>query len=131
MPDGAQREILRTRGQDSPIYMVNLVKFKDKAIYEDQRITNLTGREAFHLYEQEVNEMLQKHNAKLIFVSTMTELIIGEVEELWDEVAIVKYASRKDLIDLATSPEWEEISIHRSAGIEGQLLIESIQPFIG
>mgnify|MGYP001301918163 FL=1 len=31
---------------DSPISMLNLLKFKDKAEYEDGRTTDLTGREA-------------------------------------------------------------------------------------
>ena len=33
-----------------PISMVNLLKYKDKAIYEDGRDTNLTGEEAYKLY---------------------------------------------------------------------------------
>ena len=31
---------------DSPISMLNLLKFKDQAEYEDGRTTDLTGREA-------------------------------------------------------------------------------------
>ena len=37
-----------------PISMVNLLKYKDKAIYEDGRDTNLTGEEAYKLYASEV-----------------------------------------------------------------------------
>ena len=37
-------------GDDDPILMVNLLKFKDKAEYEDGRATNLTGREAYEIY---------------------------------------------------------------------------------
>ena len=32
---------------NSKIYMVNLLKFKQKAEYEDGRETNLTGQEAY------------------------------------------------------------------------------------
>ena len=44
--DPAQIEALREKGPDGPIFMVNLLKFKDKAEYEDGRATTLTGREA-------------------------------------------------------------------------------------
>ena len=37
---------------NSPISMVNLLKFKDKAEYEDGRETNLTGAEAYAIYSQ-------------------------------------------------------------------------------
>ena len=33
-------------GPDGPIYMVNLLKFKERAGYEDGRETDLTGAEA-------------------------------------------------------------------------------------
>jgi len=37
-------------GHDRPIYMVNLLKFKEKAEYEDGRETEMTGQEAYSLY---------------------------------------------------------------------------------
>ena len=108
--------------------MINLVKFKEKAIYEDKRDTNLSGREAYLLYGQEVVKMLPIYNAKVVFGTHITELIIGEVDELWDEITVVKYASRKDLNAMTASQEWIDINIHRLAGIEGQLNIESVRP---
>ncbi len=73
-------------------------------------------------------KMLPKFNAEVVFGTHITELMIGNVEELWDEMSVVKYASRQDLNNMTTSPEWNEINIHRLAGIEGQLNIESIRP---
>ena len=45
---------------NSPITMLNLLKFKEKAQYEDGRETNLTGKEAYSIYGQEVIEHLEK-----------------------------------------------------------------------
>lgn len=39
-------EQMMQKGPDGPIFMVNLLKFKDKAEYEDGRETTLSGREA-------------------------------------------------------------------------------------
>ena len=41
---------------DTPIYMVNLLKFKEKAEYEDKRNTDLSGEEAYAIYGMEVIE---------------------------------------------------------------------------
>ena len=38
----------------SPIYMVNLLKFYERAKYEDGRQSELTGREAYGLYARAV-----------------------------------------------------------------------------
>ena len=39
--EAAQIEALREKGPDGPVFMVNLLKFKDKAEYEDGRATML------------------------------------------------------------------------------------------
>ena len=37
-------------GPEGPIYMINLLKFKEHAEYEDGRDTQLTGYEAYQIY---------------------------------------------------------------------------------
>ena len=44
-----------------PISMVNLLKYKKKAIYADGRNTNLTGKEAYQLYAAEVIDFVEKY----------------------------------------------------------------------
>ena len=39
---------------ETPIAMVNLLKFKEKAEYEDGRDTNLSGAEAYAIYAEKV-----------------------------------------------------------------------------
>ena len=55
-------------------------------------------------------------------------LQIGKVEELWDEVAIAMYPDRAALLAMSTSKEWRELSVHRTAGLAGQLNIETVAP---
>lgn len=51
MPTSRERiEEMMQPGPDGPIYMVNLLKFKEHAEYEDGRQTELSGREAYQLY---------------------------------------------------------------------------------
>jgi uncharacterized protein (DUF1330 family) len=61
---------------------------------------------------------------KLRFSSKVDALVIGEVGELWDAVAIMEYPSRAAFVEIATSPEVQEIGRHRKAGLAGQLLIQ-------
>ena len=52
---------------DSPISMVNLLKFKEKAEYEDGRDTEMSGKEAYQIYAIEVQEHLKKVGAEMVF----------------------------------------------------------------
>ena len=109
-----------------PISMVNLLKYKDKAIYEDGRDTSLTGEEAYKLYAIEVINFVEKYGGEFIFAGKVSRLMLGEVDDLWDAVAIAKYPNRKAMLDMTMDPGYQKIHVHRDAGLEGQLNIETI-----
>lgn len=111
---------------EGPICMVNLLKFKDKAAYEDGRDTDLSGREAYALYEEGVKKLLQEIGGGIGFEGDVARLALGEVEELWDVVALAVWPSRGAMFEVMQSPEMQAISVHRSAGLAGQINIETI-----
>ena len=110
---------------EGPICMVNLLKFKEKAEYEDGRDTDLTGREAYALYEEGVKKLLQEIGGGVGFEGDVERLALGEVEELWDVVALAVWPSRGAMFDVMQSPDMQAISVHRSAGLAGQLNLET------
>ena len=109
-----------------PISMVNLLKYKDKADYADGRDVNLSGKEAYMLYANEVINLITKYGGEFIFAGKVNRLMLGEVDEMWDEIAIAKYPSRKAMFEMTMDPEYQKIHIHRDAGLKGQLNIETI-----
>jgi uncharacterized protein (DUF1330 family) len=110
---------------ETPIKMVNLLTFKDKAEYADGRQTNLSGKEVYQIYANEVQGHLEKVGGKSIFFGEVQRLMLGEVEELWDWVAIAEYPSRKAMLEMIMNPEYQKSEEHRSAGLAGQLNIET------
>ena len=125
MPNDQQMTGFLEEGKDQPIYMVNLLKFKGKAVYPDKRETDLTGEEAYAIYSQEVIKHLEKVGGKPIFGGKGARLMLGEVEDLWDVVAIAMYPNRKAMLDMISDPEYIKSAQHRAAGLEGQLNIET------
>ena len=109
-----------------PISMVNLLKYKEKAIYDDGRDTNLSGEEAYGLYAAEVINLVEKYGGEFLFAGKVNRLMLGEVEEMWDSIAIAKYPNRKAMFEMTMDPEYQKIHVHRDAGLEGQLNIETI-----
>ena len=110
----------------APIYMVNLLKFHEHANYEDGRESALSGREAYALYGKAVATLIQQVGGQIGFSGEVSRLMLGEVESLWDEVAIAMYPSRAAMMEMIQLPEYAEISVHRTAGLAGQLNIETV-----
>ena len=125
MPNETQLKEFNEQEEDKPIFMVNLLKFKKLAQYPDKRETNLTGQEAYAIYGKEVVEHLAKVGGKAIFGGNVERLMLGEVEDLWDQVAIAMYPSRKAMLEMISDPDYIESAQHRVAGLEGQLNIET------
>ncbi len=125
-PDATQMAGFTEGTKDRPIYMVNLLKYRDKAEYVDGRDTNLSGREAYGLYTEGVRELLKTFGGSLSFKALVERLTIGEVDELWDDVAIAVYPSRAAMLQMMQSPKMQQIGQHRTAGLAGQLNIECV-----
>jgi uncharacterized protein (DUF1330 family) len=106
-----------------PMCMVNLLKFRDKAAYADGSEPELSGREAYMRYAAGVNACLAAVGGTVRFSGGVTGLLLGEVEDLWDMVAIAEYPSRKAMLAMVQSPEYQAITKHRDAGLAGQLNI--------
>ena len=125
VPSEAQMQGFMEPGPEGPIYMVNLLKFKPMAEYGDGRDTALTGRQAYELYGAGVSELIKEHGGSVTFAANVSRLMLGEVEDMWDEVAIAMYPSRQAMLEMMMSPAMQEIGQHRAAGLEGQLNIET------
>jgi uncharacterized protein (DUF1330 family) len=125
----AQRQAIMEPGPDGPIVMVNLLKFKERAAYEDGRATELSGREAYGLYGQAVVPLLHGVGGRLLFGAEVTFLMLGQAEPLWDQVVLAEYPNRAALVRMAMSAAYQEIAVHRTAGLAGQLNIETVPQF--
>ena len=111
---------------EGPLFMVNLLKFKPQAEYEDGRSSDLTGAAAYGIYADAVMQLLPEFGGFAGFGANVERLMLGEVEELWDEVVIAVYPSRGAMMDMMQSPRMQEIAVHRAAGLAGQLNIETV-----
>ena len=111
--------------EDGPFVMVNLLRFKPKAAYEDGSDAHLTGAEAYTRYGQAVRKLIEGLGGRVRYSGVVTGLLLGEVEELWDAVAPAEYPSLSDFRAMATSSEMQAIEHHRKPGLAGQLNIRT------
>lgn len=122
-PSAERIQALAADTSSEPVAMVNLLKFRDRAAYKDGRPDDVSGVEAYMRYATEMRKIVERAGGRFLFSGRVKGLVVGDVEELWDVVAIVEYPSRADFQRLVTSAEVQAIGVHREAGLAGQLLI--------
>ena len=117
------KKFLSDKKAGEPVYMLNLLKFKDKATYKNGE--NVSGREAYARYASAFSKLVKdkKIEGGGTWGGNMNSWLIGKGEGEWDAIGIFKYPSAEIMIETVSSDEYRKIHKHRRAGLEGQLLI--------
>ena len=117
------KKFLSDKKAGEPVYMLNLLKFKDKATYKNGE--NVSGREAYARYASAFSKLVKdkKIEGGGTWGGNMKSWLIGQGEGEWDAIGIFKYPSAEVMIETVSSDEYRKIHKHRRAGLEGQLLI--------
>jgi len=123
-PTGDQVRAFRDRKTGEPIAMLNLLKFRDKAVYADGRPTDLSGEQAYRIYGRAFKEIMGPKGVKVLYSGAVNGLLIGDGDGLWDAVALIQYPSTDVMLGMLRDETYQRAQQHRAAGLEGQLLIE-------
>ena len=101
--------------QDGPIWMVNLMKYRERADYADGGERSISGREADDLYAP--LDVLADIGAEVVFAADVDQQLLGDSPR-WDRVAIVKYPTRRSFIEMQSRPDFQRKHVHKDAGME-------------
>lgn len=87
---------LATYPADRPLYMLNLLKYKQK-----DETNGKSGKEIYREYIEKATPFFEHINARISFKATPELMIIGPGnEQLWDELLIVTYDTKDDFFKL-------------------------------
>ncbi len=78
--------LFRENDRPGPIQMLNLVRFRDRAAYEDRR--EATGAEAYEAYGRESGPVFARLGGRIVWRGRFELMLIGPAEEVWDECFI-------------------------------------------
>ncbi|MEL7209194.1 MAG: hypothetical protein AAGK32_13340, partial [Actinomycetota bacterium] len=102
---------------DGPFFMVNLIEFRDQAVYSDGRETDLTGEEANDLYNAGAVQVLIGGGMRPALAGEVGDDQSSPPEPEWDQVAIARYPSYADFFALTGDPAFQEGSENKDAGV--------------
>jgi uncharacterized protein (DUF1330 family) len=126
MPTPDQARDFFSAPEQGPFVMVNLLRFKTRAEYPDGAEPELSGAEAYMRYGVAVAAMVEALGGRIIYSGAVTGLLLGEVDDLWDMVALAEYPSLNAMLEMTRHPDYARIAVHRDAGLAGQLNIRTL-----
>jgi len=127
MPIGPTKEQIKAlldSDLETPVVMLNLLKFAERADGDGgDGSKSSSGRESYARYGDRVRSMLEQTGARVLFQGRADSVVIGGGDDDWDAVILVEYPSRKAFIEMTSSPNYQEVSKDRTAGLADSRLI--------
>lgn len=117
---------------DTPINMVNFLRYRDLAEYpdgHDHAGKGWSGRRAYEEYGRAIAVPFTKVGAKVIWRGAFQATTIGAADEVWDDLLVVEYPSAKAFLQMISDPEYQAGGVNRTAALADSRLFRT-QPAV-
>lgn len=125
-PERAQFDAFKALPRDTVIHMLNLVRFRGKAVYPADHPLGgqgLSGAEAYRHYGADSGPIFRRVGGRIVWTGTMEAMVIGPSAERWDAVFIAEYPNSGAFMEMVTDPVYRTAVVHRQAAVETSRLI--------
>ena len=124
-PSIAQLETFEKSERITPVVMINLLAFRERAAYYGAPEGDVvSGAVAYERYGRQAVRMIAKAGGGLVFGGLDCEPLVGEARP-WDALVLAHYPSRSAFLRMLRDPRYANAVFHREAGLECTLLLVS------
>jgi uncharacterized protein (DUF1330 family) len=113
----------RADDRAGPIHMLNLVRLRDRAAYEDGRAA--TGAAAYAAYGRDSLPVFTRVGGRIAWQGAFELMLIGPAAERWDICFIAEYPSVAAFVEMIRDPAYREAVKHRQAAVADSRLIRT------
>ncbi len=106
---------------DGRVHMLNLLRLREKADYEDGR--EATGAEAYKTYGKDSGPIFSGVGGKIVHAWDPKLTLIGPPSENWDIAFIAEYPNAAAFGEMVKDPAYQAIVFHRQAAVADSRLI--------
>ena len=117
-------EQLKASDDDGPVTMLNLVKYRTRALDGDG-----SGRDAYERYTAKAKDYVESRGGKVLWAGVVAEPALQDGmkddEVDWDWAVLVYYPNRAAFLDMVESPDYLRANEDRLSGIAKHAILAS------
>ncbi|MBF9151424.1 DUF1330 domain-containing protein [Novosphingobium jiangmenense] len=125
-PSRENFEVFKSLPRDTPLHMLNLIKFRDLAEYPEGHPNHgkgLTGREAYAIYKDAFQALVKDSGAAMVWQAPMECVVTGPQGE-WDEAFVMGYPNAGAFFAMVKDEVYAREALpHRTAAVADSRLI--------
>ncbi|MGH6787046.1 MAG: DUF1330 domain-containing protein [Novosphingobium sp.] len=118
--------LFKSLPRDTPIQMLNLIRFKPLADYpagHPNHGQGLTGREAYTIYKAGIAPIIAAAGGGMVWQGRIEGTVTGPADE-WDDAFVMGYPNSAAFMAMVKDPHYiAEVVPHRTAAVANSRLI--------
>ena len=112
--------------RDTPIHMLNLIRFKAKATYPEGHPLadkGLTGEQAYQEYMRTIRPVLERAGGQIVWAGHFEAMVTGPADWGWDETFVMAYPDAASFMGMVKDPDYAPVVVHRQAAVADSRLV--------
>ncbi len=122
-PEREAFDAFKALPRDVPVNMLNLIKLKEIAKYEDG--TECSGAEAYAAYGRDSGPIFRRVGGTIIWRGEPKVMLIGPSNEAWDIAFVARYPTASAFLEMVTDPDYRIAVKHRQAAVADSRLLRT------
>lgn len=119
-------DLFKSLPRDTPIRMLNLIKYRELADYPPDHPNHgkgLIGREAYALYKAGIAPIITASGGEMVWQGTLECVVTGPADE-WDDAFVMGYPNSAAFMAMVKDVHYiAEVVPHRTAAVADSRLI--------
>jgi uncharacterized protein (DUF1330 family) len=112
--------------RDEPIHMLNLLRYRDQAVYPDGHENagkGWSGRRAYEEYGATSGPIFRRVGGTLVWRGAFQTMVTGPDDERWDDGFVAQYPSAAAFLEMITDPAYQLAVVNRTAALLDSRLV--------
>ena len=125
-PSRENFEKFKALPRNTPIHMLNLVRFREQAAYPEGHPLadkGLTGAEAYREYMRTIQPVLERAGGHIVWAGGFEAMVTGPAEWEWDETFVMAYPDAVSFMGMVKDPDYAPVVVHRQAAVATSRLV--------
>lgn len=127
-------DMFKALPRDTPIQMLNLLRFREIARYPEGHecaANGWSGARAYQEYGLTSDPIFGRVGGAIIWRGTMEAMVIGPVDKHWDMAFIAAYPNSGAFLEMVTDPDYKLAVVNRQAAVLTSRLIRFAPQSLG
>ena len=125
-PTRAAFDLFKSLPRDTPINMLNLVRYRDLAAYpegHEHAGKGWTGARAYEEYGTTSGPIFERLGGQILWRGKLEAVVTGPADEHWDAAFIAAYPNAGAFLAMVTDPDYKLAVVNRQAAVATSRLI--------